>query len=200
MLSINSYVSSHLATIYADTEKTLPNFLFHLLVLVDAKKLTNEQNYPSLRLAEIAKIRIPLPPLEVQKEIVEQIEIKQNAINHAKEIIKNLERETIFGQEIRKLENIEWVELGSILNYEQPTKYIVKSVDYSDEHKTPVLTAGQTFILGYTDEKVGIFPAEKLPVIIFDDFTTATKFVDFSFKVKSSAMKILSIKINGNFI
>ena len=147
---------------------------------------------------DIQKIRIPLPPLEVQKEIVEQIEIKQNAINHAKEIIKNLERE-YFGQEIRKLENIEWVELGSILNYEQPTKYIVKSVDYSDEHKPPVLTAGQTFILGYTDEKVGIFPAEKLPVIIFDDFTTATKFVDFPFKVKSSAMKILSIKNKREF-
>ena len=36
----------------------------------------------------------------------------------------------------------------------------------------------------------GIFQ-ENLPVIIFDDFTTATKFVDFPFKVKSSAMKIL---------
>jgi restriction endonuclease S subunit len=76
------------------------------------------------------------------------------------------------------------------LEYEQPTKYIVKSVDYSDEYKTPVLTAGKTFILGYTDEKQGVF-RDKLPVIIFDDFTTASKFVNFPFKVKSSAMKIL---------
>src|SRR5690606_20637596 len=29
------------------------------------------------------------------------------------------------------------------------------------------------------------------PVIIFDDFTTASKYVDFDFKVKSSAMKLL---------
>jgi len=86
------------------------------------------------------------------------------------------------------------VELGGVLEYEQPTKYIVKSVNYSDEYKTPVLTAGQTFILGYTNENDGIFSAEKLPVIIFDDFTTATKFVDFAFKVKSSAMKILHTK------
>ena len=86
------------------------------------------------------------------------------------------------------------VRLGDVLAYEQPTKYIVKSVDYKDEYKTPVLTAGQTFVLGHTNEKDGIFRAEKLPVIIFDDFTTATKFVDFPFKVKSSAMKILSIK------
>ena len=80
-----------------------------------------------------------------------------------------------------------------MLDYEQPTKYIVKSTNYKDEYKTPVLTAGQTFILGYTDEKEGIFPEKRLPVIIFDDFTTATKFVDFPFKVKSSAMKILSV-------
>ena len=83
------------------------------------------------------------------------------------------------------------VELGQVLDYEQPTKYIVDSVDYDDKYSTPVLTAGKTFILGYTNEKSGIFSQEKLPVIIFDDFTTASKFVDFPFKVKSSAMKIL---------
>ncbi len=32
----------------------------------------------------------------------------------------------------------------------------------------------------------------------FDDFTTTTKFVDFPFKVKSSAMKILGAKENVN--
>jgi len=83
------------------------------------------------------------------------------------------------------------VELGEVLKYEQPTKYIVKSSHYDDRNPTPVLTAGKSFILGYTDEKFGVFPKEKLPVIIFDDFTTAIKFVDFPFKVKSSAMKIL---------
>lgn len=36
---------------------------------------------------------IPLPPLDVQKQIVDEIENKQSAINHAREIIKNLERE-----------------------------------------------------------------------------------------------------------
>jgi type I restriction enzyme M protein len=91
--------------------------------------------------------------------------------------------------------NSKWqmVELGEVLNYEQPTKYIVDSVDYNDNYSTPVLTAGKTFILGYTDEKSGVFK-EKLPVIIFDDFTTAIKFVNFPFKVKSSAMKILHAK------
>lgn len=82
-------------------------------------------------------------------------------------------------------------ELGELLPYEQPSAYIVESTDYSDSYKTPVLTAGKSFILGYTNETEGIF--DKLPVIIFDDFTTATQYVNFKFKVKSSAMKILNI-------
>ena len=79
----------------------------------------------------------------------------------------------------------------TILEYEQPTKYIVNDTNYKPTYKTPVLTAGKSFILGYTNETDNIF--DDLPVIIFDDFTTESKFVDFPFKVKSSAMKILHI-------
>ena len=82
-------------------------------------------------------------------------------------------------------------ELGELLPYEQPADYIVESTDYDDSYKTPVLTAGKSFIIGYTNETKGIYT--KLPVIIFDDFTTDSKLVDFPFKVKSSAMKILKV-------
>ncbi|OAD46013.1 restriction endonuclease subunit S [Polaribacter atrinae] len=84
------------------------------------------------------------------------------------------------------------VTLGDVLDYEQPTNYIVDKADYSDEFEIPVLTAGKTFLLGYTDETHNVF--KNIPVIIFDDFTTAFKYVDFPFKVKSSAMKILKAK------
>ena len=84
--------------------------------------------------------------------------------------------------------------LEDIVDYEQPQRYIVESTSYNDTYKTPVLTAGKSFIIGYTNETAGIF--NNLPVIIFDDFTTDSKYVDFPFKVKSSAMKILHVK-NG---
>lgn len=87
------------------------------------------------------------------------------------------------------------------LDYIQPTNYLVNSTDYNDSYQTPVLTAGKTFILGYTNEEYGIF--ENTPVIIFDDFTTASKYVNFKFKAKSSAMKILkptSELVNLKFI
>lgn len=87
----------------------------------------------------------------------------------------------------------EWEEkkLGDILDYEQPTPYLVAS-DLYQKQGTPVLTAGKTFILGYTDETVGVY--DKVPVIIFDDFVTESKYVTFPFKAKSSAMKMLSLK------
>ena len=83
-----------------------------------------------------------------------------------------------------------------ILEYEQPQQYIVNSTDYSDEYEIPVLTAGKSFIIGKTNEKSGV--CKRLPVIIFDDFTTDSKYVDFPFKVKSSAIKILHAKGNVN--
>lgn len=89
---------------------------------------------------------------------------------------------------------VEWKPLGEVADYEQPTKYLVASKNYDDKFDTPVLTAGKTFILGYTDETEGIYKASESPVIIFDDFTTANKWVDFDFKVKSSAMKIITSK------
>ena len=82
--------------------------------------------------------------------------------------------------------------LEDIVDYEQPQAYIVDSTDYSEDYPTPVLTAGKSFIIGYTNETDGI--CDNLPVIIFDDFTTDSRFVDFPFKIKSSAMKILRVK------
>lgn len=82
--------------------------------------------------------------------------------------------------------------LEELLDFEQPTPYIVELNDYDDSYPIPVLTAGKSFIVGKTNETSGIY--NKLPVIIFDDFTTASQFVDFPFKVKSSAMKILTAK------
>jgi len=111
----------------------------------------------------------------------------------------------IFSQEIRFKDEdgkdfSEWEEkkLGEVLSYQQPTKYIVKSTDYEDVFPIPVLTAGKTFILGYTNEVENIY--QGYPVIIFDDFTMASQFVNFPFKVKSSAMKILKNDSNQSDI
>lgn len=95
---------------------------------------------------------------------------------------------------------VEWKKLDSCLDFEQPTAYLVKSTEYDDSYKTPVLTAGQSLLLGYTNETDGIYKASKEnPCIIFDDFTTSFHWIDYDFKVKSSAMKMLRPKEGVNF-
>ncbi len=95
---------------------------------------------------------------------------------------------------------VEYVKLEELVDYIQPAKYIVKNTNYDIKYDVPVLTAGQTFILGYTNEKDGIYYASAdNPVVIFDDFTTSNHWVDFNFKVKSSAMKILISKTDNLF-
>lgn len=95
---------------------------------------------------------------------------------------------------------VEWKKLETLIDFEQSTSYLVKSTEYDDSYETPVLTAGQSLLLGYTDEKEGIYIASKeKPCIIFDDFTTSFHWIDFDFKVKSSAMKMLQPKENVNF-
>ena len=84
------------------------------------------------------------------------------------------------------------IPLSEVLDYEQPSDYIVNSDILVEKTPIPVLTANKGFIKGYTKETKGIY--KKIPVIIFDDFTADNKFVNFPFKIKSSAMKILKLK------
>ena len=96
-----------------------------------------------------------------------------------------------------KEEHTECCEINQLLTYEQPTAYIVTNDEYStDTTLIPVLTANKGFVLGYTDEDFGIY--QKGECIIFDDFTMDAKYVSFPFKVKSSAIKMLTAKPNVN--
>lgn len=152
---------------------------------------------PQLATGDTDRLEIPIPPLSVQKEIVRMLDEMTGLIDALEKELAARKQQYEWCRErlLRMEDGVEYKPLGEVLKYEQPTKYIVHSTEYDDSFATPVLTAGQSFILGYTDEEDNHYQASKAsPVIIFDDFTTATQWVDFEFKVKSSAMKILSLK------
>ncbi|WP_438012640.1 restriction endonuclease subunit S [Psychrobacter raelei] len=190
-----------------DSKKLDMNWFYQLSQVIDWRRYNEASGVPSLSRGTIYSIKVPTPPIQEQQIIVKilttwdkAIDTTERLIDNSKQQKKALMQQLLTGKK-RLLDDNgkrfegEWkrIELGKLLDYEQPTKYLVKSTEYSDEYSTPVLTAGKTFILGYTNEDFGIFE-ENLPTIIFDDFTTASKFVDFPFKAKSSAMKMLIAK------
>lgn len=156
---------------------------------------------------EFFDLKLPFPSLQEQITITnvlstwdKVIELKEKLTKEKKKQKRGLMQRLLTG-EVRLQGFIEeWNEykIKELLDYEQPTKYIVSEIFEYSKDLTPVLTANKSFIIGSTNEDYGVF--NNLPVILFDDFTTDIKYVDFKFKVKSSAIKILSTKNGVNDI
>jgi len=188
-------------------------FLYSLLLknASKIKKLAGVQAVPQLNKSVFSALRFNFPSYPEQEKIgllITSLDNKINLLTKKKEALETYKKglmQKIFSQGFRfKREDgtdypdWEWIALEDILDYEQPTKYIVSSTEYDDSYNTPVLTAGKTFVLGYTNEANGIF--SQTPIILFDDFTTDFKFVNFPFKVKSSAAKILKLKRSADML
>jgi len=181
-----------------------------LFQIVDWKKKDESTGVPSLSKVIINNVETAVPSFDEQKKIGEYFNSLDNLITlHQRKCdetksLKKYMLQKMFPKNGEQFPEIRFAgftdaweqrKLGEILKYEQPGPYIVESTDYDDRYDTPVLTAGQSFILGYTDETNGIKNASsEEPVIIFDDFTTSSHYVDFPFKVKSSAMKLLTLQ------
>ena len=176
---------------------------------LDSKATHNAQK--NINLQVLRPLKVAVPAIEEQQKVglfLSKIDQKISSLIKKHELLMQYKKgvmQKIFNQEIRFKDRAgkdfpawEYVPLEKVLDYEQPGRYLVSSTKYSDDFDTPVLTAGKTFLLGYTDEINGIFT--DLPVIIFDDFTTAFKFVDFPFKAKSSAMKMLKNINSDNYL
>lgn len=190
------------------------NFTFDIFQKVNWRKLDESTGVPSLSKATINSVSAAVPSEDEQIKIGGLFEKIDNLIaaNQRKlDLLKEQKKgylQKMFPKNGDKVPELrfegfadDWEErkLGEIFNYEQPTKYIVKSTEYDDTFNTPVLTAGKSFLLGYTDEITGIKNATvENPVVIFDDFTTGSHYVDFPFKIKSSAMKLLSLNDNSD--
>lgn len=147
------------------------------------------------------KSMIILPSVDEQRKIDDiiaccdsRISLQERKIVEKEKLYYKYINKVVSGQteDFRKDNTWKRMTLADVFEYIQPSRYIVRNTEYNDEFKIPVLTAGKTFILGYTNETDGIYT--DVPVVIFDDFTTDMQYVDFEFKVKSSAMKILKIK------
>ncbi len=208
-------IASHRFPMYAAKEnKSDVDYLLHFFLTTKGKKLLELASpggagrNKTLGQKEFEKLNFLIPEQKEQQKIAQFLSTLNSKITQLNDKLNLLEQykkgvmQKLFSQELRFKDengkvfpNWQKKKLGECLEYEQPTNYLVSDTEYDEKYDIPVVTAGKTFILGYTNEKEGVF-RENLPVIIFDDFTTASQFVDFPFKTKSSAMKILKPKGN----
>ena len=203
ILNIEATTNQACGAIITNQEILNPVFVFQNLSrrYDEIRDLSNQGSQENLSGGIIKGITISFPNLSEQQKISSFLTLiderihTQNKIIEELKLLKNTIRYQLYKQ-ILNGEN-ELVRIKDILNYEQPTKYLVTNTDYSsDTSLIPVLTANKAFVLGYTDEGFGVY--DKDECIIFDDFTMDMKFVNFRFKVKSSAIKILTAKPNMN--
>jgi type I restriction enzyme S subunit len=198
-------VNQHVCIIRTNQDQLHPRFLNYFLLSKGGQRQIDSfqagGNRQGLNFEQIRSFRLPLPPLPEQRAIAEALSDADALVGALDRLIakkSNIKQgamqELLTGKKRLPGFSDKWEvkRLGEILAYEQPTKYLVKSTEYNDNNEVAVLTANKSFVLGYTDETDGVFG--NVPVIIFDDFTTASKYVDFPFKVKSSALKILKLK------
>jgi type I restriction enzyme S subunit len=179
------------------------DYLYHWFVYFEPRwnSLSSGSTFDSINGDELRKITLYIPSSETEQHAIAEvlsdmdsfIESLEKLVAKKRAIKQGAMQELLTGK--RRLPGFaeEWeiVELGDLLEYEQPTEYIVYSPKYTSSG-IPVLTAGKSFVLGYTIEQEGIY--SKYPVIIFDDFLTISRYIDFPFKVKSSAVKLLKNK------
>ena len=83
ILTMDAYVSSHLATIKADNEYLLDEYVWYYLQTIDAAQLVADSAYPSLQAQTIKEIAIPLPPLAEQQRIVAKLDAAFAEIDEA---------------------------------------------------------------------------------------------------------------------
>lgn len=194
------FQDSNIVWIDNPTQYISNGFLFHLLSKVDWRKL-NSTTIIRIYNDDLRNLKMSYPRKEEQQKISHLLSLlderiaTQNKIIEDLKLLKSAIRKKVFVS--LKEEHTESCEINQLLTYEQPTAYIVTNDEYStDTTLIPVLTANKGFVLGYTDEDFSIY--QKGECIIFDDFTMDAKYVSFPFKVKSSAIKILTAKPNVN--
>jgi len=178
-----AYVSSHLACIICNEEKLLSQFAYRLLCNVDARTITPDQAYPSLRTSEIATIEIPLPPVEVQRQIVSEIEAYQKVIDGARAVLENYRPHIAIDPEwpMKPFQ-------AAASTITPPAK--IQTAGFNQQGRFPIIDQSQKQIAGWTDDEAALVDGRG-GLVIFGDHTCAVKFVNERFAQGADGIKII---------
>ncbi len=95
-------------------------------------------------------------------------------------------------------EEWKYEEFQDIIKKDNTKKIKIKTLDYENKGKIPIIDQGQDLICGYTNDSSLTYGGE-LPVIVFGDHTLAVKFIDFPFAIGADGTKIIQINQDKGF-
>jgi len=173
-------------------EKLIPEFLFW--VLKSQREVMTLQAgggaQPNISQNIIQKLKIPLPPLEIQEQIVSELDGYSSIIAGAKQIVAN------WKPKIDTDPSWEMVELEKIITTITPPAKIPKEF-FGEKGIFPIIDQSQEDISGWTDDEECVVKFAK-PVVIFGDHTCVIKYSDTPFAQGADGIKILAT--NGQLI
>ena len=192
MIGADGVVSSHLATIFSIND-IFQKYIFYFLTTIDAKRLTADQGYPSLRVSDLQKIKIPLPPLEIQKQIVERLDKIVAAQKFNYRLIQKIDElfQSLLHKELNPAGK-NWEE-DKFVDCIKKNPLKIKGIPrekYQSIGKFPIIDQSDKFIVGYTDNEDKVYKIDS-PVIIFGDHTRIFKYVDFNFAIGADGTQII---------
>ena len=161
---VGGNVNQHVCIIRTKLKKLNPHYLsLILLSSVGRNQIDSFQaggNREGLNFGQIRSFVIPKPNNYEEQKIIAEVLFDVDRLLASLETLiikkRNIKiatmQQLLTGKTRLPEFSGEWgsKSLGQLLEYEQPTKYLVKDSEYSDNNDIPVLTAGKTFILGYT--------------------------------------------------
>ncbi len=174
-------------------------FIFYFLSYFKTSNLSPNGSYPAIKIEAIESIKLPLPPLNIQQQIIHEITaIEQNGQKVEREIrgyndeISHLiEKSQIGGKRYKFTDLIAEIDIEKLVKI--PNNEILMIGKY------PVITQEQEFISGYTNEETGLIT--DIPLIVFGDHTLSLKYIDFPFFFGADGIKLIKTNdiVNAKF-
>ena len=150
-----SWITGNAMVVKPKGPDILKEYLFWILKSKDLTSVISGSAQPQITRAALAPFPIPLPPLDVQKQIVEEIENKQSIINNTHKTLKNLERERFYFA--RLLDGIDFgsVELSNIARIDWGNTSLTKESYIEGGEFIGVSAAGCDGRMGHFEHDVG---------------------------------------------
>lgn len=152
--------------------------------------------HPSM--AKVLDMRIPVPPLEVQNEIVQILDNFAELTAELTAELSNRKKQYEYYRDLllnfdenEQRERVKWFTISDIVTTKNARVKIMKN-NYLTTGIYPIIDQSQKYIAGYTNDGGAVLPNDKY--VIFGDHTTCLKYFEGEFAQGADGIKILIAK------